>query len=341
VEEIARIVGYDKIPVTLLSDELPPQRRNLSLEYEQKVRDILVGCGLTEVITYSLTNLDGVARLDPERKAVNPSDYIRIANPLTPEREYMRRTLMNSLLETVRDNLRFSSRVEIFELARVYLPRSGQELPAEPRRLCIALSGPRRPLTWSDADNQPLDFYDLKGVVEALLDHLHLPERSFVPAEHPTYQSGRVAKLLIGDAEIGILGEVDPAVRENFDLPAQRVCLAEFDLETLLAQIPAAYYYQPLSRFPTVTQDLALVLDENIPAEQVRTVIAKAGGKLLQKIELFDVYRGAQIPAGKKSLAYKLSYQAADRTLTSEEVSRLQIRIQKAVEKELGAQLRL
>jgi phenylalanyl-tRNA synthetase beta chain len=137
-----------------------------------------------------------------------------------------------------------------------------------------------------------------------------------------------------------VLGGVHPLVRENFDLPAQHVCLAEFDLEALLAQVPSLYYYQPVSRFPAVTRDLALVVDEGLSAVQVRDVIAKGGGKLLHKIELFDVYRGAQIPAGKKSLAYTLTYQAMDRTLTDEEVNRLQLRIQRKLETELGAQLR-
>jgi len=340
VEEVARIVGYDKIPSTLLRDELPPQRRNLSLEGEQRVRDILIGCGLTEVITYSLTNLESVAKLDPAQRAIDPAAYVRLANPLSCDREYMRRTLMNSLLETLRDNLRFTNRVAIFEVARVYLPQPGQELPDEPRRLGIVMSGPRHPVTWAKVASETLDFYDLKGVVEALLDRLHLTDCIFVPTEHVTFQSGRVAKLLIGSTEIGVLGEVHPLVRESFDLPAQRVCLLEFDLETLLAKVPSSYYYQPLSRFPAVTRDLALIVDESIPAVQVRDAIARAGGRLLQKIELFDVYRGVQIPAGKKSLAYTLAYQAMDRTLTDEEVNKLQARIQRVLEKQLGAQLR-
>ncbi|MGQ9492970.1 MAG: phenylalanine--tRNA ligase subunit beta [Anaerolineae bacterium] len=340
VEEVARVVGYDKIPDTLLRDELPPQRRNFSLEEEQRVRDILVGCGLTEVITYSLTNLESVAKLDPAKKAVDPESYIRLANPLTSEREYMRRTLMNSLLETLRDNLRFTERVAIFEIARVYLPQPGQELPAEPRRLGIAMTGPRHLVSWSIKQGEALDFYDLKGMAETLLHHLHIRGYSFEPIDHPTFHTGRVAKLVVNDHEIGVLGEVHPLVRENFDLPAQRVCLLEFDLEALLALVPSSYYYRPISRFPAVARDLALIVDENVPAGQVRDAIVKAGGKLLQKAELFDVYCGAPIPPGKKSLAYTLTYQAMDRTLTDVEVNKIQLRIQRTLEKELGAKLR-
>ena len=340
IEEVARVTGYDKIPSTLLREELPPQRRNLSLEREQRVRDILVGCGLTEVITYSLTNLDSVARLDPARQPVDAEAYVRIANPLTPEREYMRRTLMNALLETLRDNLRFTDRVAIFELARVYLPQPSQELPDEPRRLCIAMSGPRRPTTWSGADAEPLDFFDLKGLLETLCGHLHLKDCAYVSTEHATFQTGRAARLLAGGTDVGVLGEVATLVRDNFNIPAQRVCLAELDVEALLAQAPPSYRQEATSRFPAVTQDLALVVGEGVPAAQVHAAIVRAGGRLLKNAELFDVYRGAQVPAGKKSLAYALTFQAPDRTLTDEEVSKQQTRILRVLEKELGAQLR-
>ena len=340
VEEVARVVGYDKIPETLLRDELPPQRRNPALEGEQRVRDILVASGLSEVISYSLTNLESVARLRPTREQDDSANYVRIANPLTPDREYMRQTLMNSLLETLRDNLRFVQRVAIFEIARVYLPQPDQELPAEPRRLAIVMSGPRRPVSWTEEGGAWFDFFDLKGVVETLLDRLPFVERRFEPTEHATFQSGRVAKLWVGGREVGVLGELHSTVRDNFDLPPQRICLAEFDLEAMLEGVPTAHYYQPLSRFPAVARDLALVVDDALPAIEVRNAIVLAAGKLLQKIELFDVYRGEQVPAGKKSLAYTLSYQAPDRTLTDEEVNRLQGRIQAKLERELGAQLR-
>jgi phenylalanyl-tRNA synthetase beta chain len=340
VEEVARIYGYDKIPDTLLRDELPPQRRNEPLEAERLVRDLLVGSGLSEVITYSLTNLDSVAKLKPGPEELNPANYIRVANPLSSEREYMRRTLMNSLLETLRDNLRFLDRVAIFEIARVYLPQPDQQLPDEPRRLCIAMSGPRHHTHWTGAGAGQLDFYDLKGIVEMLLDRLRITGYRFAPMVHATFQQGRAAKLSIDDTTIGVIGEVDPSVRESFDLPVQRVCLLELDLEALLAEAPSLYYYQPVSRFPAATRDLALIVDEGLPAVQVRDAIVEAGGRLLHSVELFDVYRGEPIPAGKKSLAYTIAFQAMDRTLTDEEVNQLQTKMQKKLQNVFGAQLR-
>ena len=340
VEEVARIYGYDKIPDTLLRDELPPQRRNPALERERRLRDLLVGSGLSEVITYSLTNLQSVGRLNPPQHELDPANYVRVANPLTSEREFMRRTLMNSLLETLHDNLRFQDRVSIFEVSRVYLPQPGRELPDEPRRLCIAMSGPRHPTHWTGASDETLDFFDLKGVVEMLLRRLRITSCAFVPTEHPTFQNGRAARVSIGEVELGIMGEVHPAVRESFDLPNQRACLLELDLEALFALVSPVHYYQPVSRFPAATRDLALIVDESIPALQVRDAIVQAGGNLLQKVQLFDVYRGEQIPPGKKSLAYSVTYQAKDRTLTVEEVNRLQTRIQNKLQKLLGALVR-
>jgi len=342
-EEIARVYGYDKIPITLMSDELPPQRQNLALEREEWVRDILAGCGLTEVITYSLTNLESVGKLGLDEAGLREENYIRLANPLTSEREYMRRTLMNHLLETLRDNLRFTDRVALFEVGQVYLPKEGELLPDEPRRLGMVMSGHRLPRSWLATSAEPMDFHDLKGVVETLLTRLGIAEYIFEPTKHPTFHPGRTAELRLsatGDKPLAILGEVHPLVREAFDLPDQPVCLAVFDLEALLAQAEAVRPLQPISRFPPVAEDLAIVVAEEMPAQRVQEVIAQAGGELLTQATLFDVWRGGQIPAGKKSLAYALTYQGQDHTLGPDEINRLRERILQQLAQELGAELR-
>ncbi len=339
-EEIARVIGYNRIPTTLMSDELPPQGLNESLRAEERVRDILIGCGLQEVITYSLTNLQSVARLGLRGAEIDEKNYIKLANPLTSEREYMRRTLMHSLLETGRDNFRFVERLAIFEVAHVYLPREGQELPDEPRRLAIAMSGPREERSWLANSPELMDFYDLKGVVEALLTRLGVEDYVFEPGEHPTFHPGRTAFLKVAGTAVGVMGEVHPMVREGFDLPEQPFCLSEFDLDALLSQASLVRYLRPIPRLPGVRQDIALIVDEEIAARKVQEGIVKAGGRLLAEAVLFDLYGGEQIPAGKKSLAYALTYRAADRTLTDVEVSRVQERIVQHLKKTLGAELR-
>ncbi len=340
VEEVGRIYGYDNLPSTLMAEALPPQSRNLSQILEQRTRDILVGCGLQEIITYSMTNLASVARLFPGGPAPDPEQYIRLANPLSQERNIMRQTLQDAMLSTLAETYRIADRAMLFEIGRVYLPRAGEVLPDEPRRLCIGLVGNRGPRAWGCEVTEPLDFFDLKGIIETLLERMGVPQASYEPLESPTLQPGRAARLRVNGQVLGTFGEVHPLVREAFDLPAMRVALAELDLEAIISLASTLRQMEPISRYPAVTQDLAVIVDQAVPAARVLEVIRQAGGQLLREAVLFDVYRGPQIPPGKVSLAYALTYQAPDRTLTDEEVGRIQGRIVRALEQTLGASLR-
>ncbi len=340
IEEIARVYGYDRIPTTLIDDELPPQRSNVELEREERVRDLLVGAGLQEIITYPLGNLESFAKLRPGGPAPHAADYVRLANYLTSEREFMRRTLMTSTLETVRDNLRFTPRVAVFEVGRVYWPREGEVLPEEPRHLSIALTGPRRPRSWLEAEPERFDYFDLKGILEALLDGLYVEEVAYTPTEHPTFRPGRVASLSVAGTEVGVLGEVHPAVCEAYDLGEGRVCLAELNLERLLGGAASSVQVEPVSSYPAVYEDLAIVVDRDVPAARVRELIEGAGRPMLREVTLFDVYEGAQVGSGKKSLAYALTYQADDRTLDAEDAAQIRARIVRRLEYELDARLR-
>jgi phenylalanyl-tRNA synthetase beta chain len=217
------------------------------------------------------------------------------------------------------------------------------------------------PASWGrQAESDPqsaseLDFFDLKGVVETLLARLHVTGAVYEPVEHPTFQPGRSACLRVGDpsasdprvrdarraaVEIGVLGELHPAVREAFDLPGYRVAVAELDLEALLGQVPPVWFIEPISAYPAVLQDLAVVVNEDVPAAVVQNLIAKTGGFLLKDVRLFDVYRGDPVPAGKKSLAYALTFQAPDKTLRDAIVAKQVKRIVGRLRKELGAELR-
>jgi phenylalanyl-tRNA synthetase beta chain len=350
VEEVSRIYGYDRIPVTELADRLPPQQSNRDLEREEQVRDILVACGLQETVTYSLTNVEREAALDPTQGPGNLAveTYVRLANPITQERSVMRHHLLATALETAAANLRFRTRVEIFEVGKVFWLQPGEELPDEPRHLSIVMSGSRAERHWLPGQEGFVDFFDLKGVVEALLDRLHVTGVVYEPAQHPTFQPGRTARLVskqTADTDdppvvLGYLGELHPSVREAFDLPDQRVAAAELDLEALLSQVPPTWYVEEISPYPAVLQDLAVVVDEDVPAAAVGALIAEAGGFLLKEVKLFDVYRGDPIPDGKKSLAYALTFQAPDKTLRDAVAAKQVQRILKRLEQELGAELR-
>jgi phenylalanyl-tRNA synthetase beta chain len=342
IEEVARIYGYDRLPVTEISDRLPPQRSNRKLDLEEQVRDVLVGCGLQETITHALTSLEREAALDPGQSVdqLPAEKYVRLTNPISQERSVMRRSLLATALDTAAANLRFHKRVQIFEIGKVFHQDPDEELPEEPRRLSILMTGPRAGRQWLATEGSDLDFFDVKGVVETLLQRLHVEGATYEPATHPSFQPGRTAQLRLDGKAIGWLGEVDPAVREAFDLPDRRIAAAELQLDELLAAVPEAWFVEPISPYPAVLQDLAVVVDEEVPAAAVHDLVIAAGGFLLKDVALFDVYRGDPVPAGKKSLAFALTFQAPDKTLRDDVAARQVQRIVQRLEDEFGAELR-
>jgi phenylalanyl-tRNA synthetase beta chain len=341
IEEIARIHGYDAIPLTLIQDVLPPQRSQPVLAGLERTRDILVGCGLTEVLSYALTSLDSINRAQVSGPPAHAADYIRIANPISQEREFLRQSLLPSLLETLRTNSRYRQRMLLFEVGRVYLPQPQEDLPLEQRRLAIALTGTVHPASWQQGEHAPLlGFTHLKGIMDTLAQRLHVPGIRYMPATHPALVPGRTAALELAGAALGMAGEVHPEVYERFALPEQPVAILELNLDLLLANRQPRRY-QPISRFPAVLEDLALVVDADTPAQAVEDAIRAAGGELLRQVELFDLYQGEPIPPGKKSLAYALTFQAEARSLTEDEVLVLYQRIQQHAAATLGAQPRV
>jgi phenylalanyl-tRNA synthetase beta chain len=191
-----------------------------------------------------------------------------------------------------------------------------------------------------------MDFYDLKGLLSTLFAGLHLRAVRYEPAEHPVFHPGKCARLLAkanqGEefVQIGVIGELHPLVRAHYDLPPAPLLAADLDLQALQALIPDRYAVQSVPAFPPVLEDLAIIVEEDVSGERVEALLRQAGGKTLIDLHLFDVYRGEQIGAGKKSLAYSLTYQAADRTLTDSDVAQIRQRIVRRLDQELGAKLR-
>ena len=350
MEEIARIYGYHNIPETRMADEIPPQRGNPTLDIEERVRDLLARAGVQEVITYRVTTPEAEARrLVP---GTPPSDkpYLRLANVINQERTVMRQSLLACVLEIVERNARVRERIALFEIGEIFLASEGgasgmDALPDELPRLVISLTGPRAPAAWQGADPTPMDFYDLKGVVETLLDGLHVPVK-YEPASHPSLHPGKTAHLLAGERRLGVehrlgvMGELHPEVAAQYDLPETPVLVAELNLDVLYELVPARYEIMPVPVFPPVVEDLALVMNDDVPAAQVEFLIRQTGGSTLADVTLFDVYRGDKLGAGRKSLAYHLTYLAPDKTLTDKEVAKVRYRIVQRLERELGAQLR-
>lgn len=340
MEEIARIYGYDRIPETQIADTIPPQYGNRLLEGEERMRDLLVSLGLQEVVTYRLTSIEREARMLSPGTVPDDRPYITLANPIVSDRVVLRHSLLVNLLEVIERNARIRPRIAIFEIGSVYLAAEEGKLPEEPLRLAIAITGPRTHPAWQGSDSEIMDFYDLKGILTAFLDALLLEDISYAVHDHPVFHPGKSARILLGDKQLGVFGELHPLVHERYEFFEAPIMAAELNLDSLLQAIPESHEIQPVPAFPPVLEDLAVVVDEGTPSEQVRAVIQKAGGDLLIEVRLFDLYRGEQIAVDKKSLAYALVYQAPDRTLTDKEVAKLRARIVKKLESELNAKLR-
>jgi phenylalanyl-tRNA synthetase beta chain len=338
IEDLVRLYGYDKLPATLLADHLPPQRTNQPLVFEERLRDRLVALGLQEVITYSLTTEQREKPL-----GLPPCEYVRLLNPISSEREVMRHSLLAGVLDVAAANLQHTNDARLFELGSVYLPRADQKLPDEPRRLAVVLCGVRQQEVWAeatDAPPQPLDFFDLKGILEAILTDLHVANGAYRSIKVSALHPGRGAELVVGERVIGSFGELHPKVAEAFNLGGRTVLIGEIDLEALRSALPARHLYQPVPRFPPALRDLAVLVEESMPAERVASEIRAAGGALLRDVRLFDLYRGENIPAGHKSLAYALTYQADDHTLTDNEVKKAHDKIMGRLKHVLKAQIR-
>jgi len=343
VEEIVRIWGYDKIPLALApAGEITPVQYPTDQTLATRIGRALSDAGLAESITYSF--------VDPARlKAMgwdDPARLVSVLNPLSAERSVMRPSLVPGLLEVLATNVhRQSPDVRIFETGVTFAPHreSDGDRPAhEELWLGVALTGLRAPRTWH-AGRERVDVYDAKGMAElalAIADAASAETQPFAPGEEPAYlEPGRAARLVLDGQEIARFGEVAHGVREAFDLPAP-VFIAEVLVSALAARPAAPRRYVALPRFPAVQRDLALVMPEDVTVAQVESAIRGLSVPWLVRVTLFDVYSGAQVGAGKRSVAWSLTYQAPDRTLTDAEVNEAHARVVAELARRFRAEVR-
>jgi phenylalanyl-tRNA synthetase beta chain len=321
-EEVGRIYGYEKVPPTLPGRRrtswvpaTPSQERRLD-----PLRHTLAGAGLTEVVTPALVDGSLLERLGLDE------GMVCMVNPVSAEQDTLRTTLLPSLLEVAfRNRNRGRPAVAVFEIARVYVRRpedpSGQ--PAEPARLAALRSG------LPSAEAGRTAFLELKGALERGLDSVAPLELDFQRAAPPLFHPGRCARVLLGDRELGHLGELHPAVVAQAGLEG-RVTAFEVDLDPVLAA-DSTRRARPLPRFPAVNRDLAVVVPEHVEAASLLTTIEAAGGELLESVRAFDEYRGGQLPPGRKSVAFSMTFRSPDRTLTDSEVDAQLERVKSAL----------
>ena len=335
VEEVARLRGYDTIPSVLHKAALgETAAARPEVRLTQAIRATLAAHGFDEVLNYSF-----VAERDLHVFAERAA--LRVANPLTVDQGAMRWTLLAGILRNVAHNLhRGVTSLRLYELGRAYLPEADPVWPRrEPRKLALAVSGARARKSWTGG-GEPADFYDLKGAIEASLEAIGIPGPRFEPATEPWFHPAAAAALVLGEGPVGTLGQIHPRVARHFEVPPQTY-VAELDFAALLSKGVPLKTIQAVPRFPAVARDLAFVVDAAVPAQRMLEEIRSAdAGGLLEQVTLFDVYRGAPIPEGKKNVAFGLSLRAPDRTLTDEEADTLCASIRARLETSLGAQIR-
>ena len=321
IEEVARMDGYEKIPLTL--PEGPPSSEERSKEFvvERKAIDTLIYHGYHEVITYSFTSpaswdTVGLSSDDPRR------EHLRILNPLTEDLSVMRTTLIPGLMETARYNVsRKVSNLKLFELKKVFLPQKNERLPKEVKFLAGLAMGFDRDAHWAFSPRS-VDFYDIKGCVEGLLDDLQIEGATFskvddVPYLHP----GKAAKIVVDHEVLGVLGEAHPQVLGHYEVQGA-VYLFEMDFGKMVKWAGEGKRFRPLPKFPAVYRDLSLVVDQDLEVARVMETIRAFDQPFVEEVTVFDIYQGPPIPAGRKGVSYRIRYQANDRTLTDEEVNR-------------------
>ena len=344
IEEVIRIIGYDEVPTTMLSSPIPYHQPGPMTALKDALRDALAAAGMQETISYPLVSPEDLVRLDAGAPgAAGGAGALRVSNPMSADQDILRPTLAASILNTLAYNRGHNDGgFRLFELGRAFIPRSAG-LPQEVELAAGVMHGPRHDANWLSV-SEPLDFYDLSGTLITALARVGV-SAAFEANDQSLFHPGRCATVTVGGGNgpaVGVIGELHPNVGDAFDLAGDPVVYFELRLDDLLAaqsdRSAPENRFQSLSRFPAANRDLALVVPAEVPAAQVQRLIERV--RLVERAELFDVYVGENLPEGARSLAFRIHFRAADRTLTAEEVNRAVNGLTRALAREVGAAVR-
>jgi len=333
IEEVSRIVGYDKIPSTLLADSLPQVNLDPVFTLKNALSQALVGYGFSETLSFSLVGKELLNKVSADGGSMAPA--MRVANPMTEDAEFLRTTFRGNLLTAFSANRRYQEgSIRLFETGKVYLPRTKGQ-PDERETLCAVMGGWRYAANWQDK-GQNVDFYDAKGVVEGLLLPYAL-DISYEKGQDGSLHPHKQVDIFAAQQKIGTIGEMHPRLLLRFDIN-EPVFLIELDMQSLAVLASANKVYRPIPRFPSVVRDIALIVNTAVSHQSIQQLIQSF--PLVEKAEIFDIYEGGQVTTGQKSVAYRISYRSAKNTLTDEEIIQVQSQILKRLNTELGAVLR-
>ena len=323
-EEVARYYGYNDIPTTLMRGETTRGGYSASQRLENLAGTAARAMGYSEIITYSFVSPTGLDKIRVPADDVRRKQ-LRILNPLGEDTSVMRTTALPSMLDILARNAAHRNKsAKLYEVAKVYFPVEGEDLPEEPKHLMLGSYGEG-------------DFFTLKGAIEAILRAINARQPSFeAVTDDPSWHPGRCAAVIVGGKRIGLFGQVHPLVCKAYEIDSE-VYAAELDFTALLTVLAGEKTFKPLPKFPATSRDLALVCDERVTVGALEDCIAKAGGKLLRSVSLFDIYRGVGILPGKKSVAFSLVFRADERTLTDSDIEPAMEKVLAALDRELGA----
>lgn len=327
-EEIGRVFGFDKIMPTTPKSVATLGKYDDKQIIIDRAKRILNSCGLSEIITYSFMSPKTLTKLNilDNFESCNP---ISILNPLGEDYSLMRTTLIGNILDAIGRNVnRKVEDIKLFELGTVYKAKQTplNELPNENKILTIGMVG-------------NVDFYDLKGVIETLLEHFKVGSYNIMEGYHPSFHPGRVASLVIANNRVGVLGEIHPEVAERYEID-ERVYISEIEFDHIISSGKHAHNFIPLPKYPPITRDIAIIVNERVLVGDIKETIEREGGELLESVKLFDIYRGDQLPYEHKSLAFALTYRSSKRTLVDKDINDIQNRILKKIKEKYDAELR-
>ena len=326
LEEISRIYGYDNIPSASLEGNATAGVKTDKQKFIDNVKSNSIACGLNEILTYSFVSPRGVDKInlpaDDEKR-----NFVKIMNPLGEETSVMRTTLIPNMLDVISTNISHKvEEVSAFECGNIFIPQEG--LPIETKKYCVGMYG------------KEVDFFVLKGVIESVLNNVGLKGYEIEPeTTNLTFHPGRCAKIVYNNIYIGTFGELHPDVIENYNL-GQRVYVAEINIDTVFENLNLTKSYNPLPKYPSTSRDIALIVKDEVFVKQIEDIIKANGEDLVESYKLFDVYKGAQIEGGHKSIAYSITYRSKDKTLTDEDVAKVHEKILSELSDKLNANLR-
>lgn len=324
MEEVARLYGYDHIPLTYPAVPIKGRAPLQSLTTRNRMKQIMAGYGFHEIVTYSFISAEASDRLRLPSKDIRRR-AVPILNPLSEDQAVMRTSLVPGLLETMRHSAaRHEKNLRLFEIGKTFYAIDRNSLPEETEMLVGLWCGARSDESWH-TKAKACDFYDLKGVVEALLDRFGISGFTFagLPDENCTYtRPGFSARILVQNQEVGLMGELHPQVRRNFDLK-DTAYIFELTVDLLRSLIPEVILFQPIPRYPSVSRDVTLIVDADVESGNILKWIEQLHEELVETVQLFDVFDGKPIPSGRKSISFRIVYRSSDRTLEDEEINRL------------------